>query len=83
MKRRNGGPAAARPNGTINPKVVGKTALSEPDGQFLRSGQHPVLIAEQTTVSHTNPTRREKLCPYSAWPRRRGLESHVTASWNC
>lgn len=53
-----------RPNGTINPKVVGKTALylSQMAG-FCVPASTRVLIAEQTTVSHTNPYSREKLCP--------------------
>lgn len=53
-----------RPNGTINPKVVGKTALylSQLAG-FSVPASTKVLIAEQTTVSHQNPYSREKLCP--------------------
>lgn len=53
-----------RPNGTINPKVVGKTALylSQMAG-FCVPASTRVLIAEQTTVSHKNPYSREKLCP--------------------
>ena len=52
-----------RPNGTINPKVVGKTALhlSQLAGFSVPSTR--VLVAEQTTVSHSNPYSREKLCP--------------------
>lgn len=46
-----------RPNGTINPKVVGKTALylSQMAG-FCVPASTRVLIAEQTTVSHKTPT---------------------------
>ncbi|MFM4921232.1 acetaldehyde dehydrogenase (acetylating) [Aeromonas dhakensis] len=53
-----------RPNGTINPKVVGKTALhlSQLAG-FSAPPSTRVLVAEQTTVSHSNPYSREKLCP--------------------
>ncbi|MGU5667337.1 aldehyde dehydrogenase family protein [Aeromonas hydrophila] len=53
-----------RPNGTINPKVVGKTALhlSQLAG-FSVPPSTRVLVAEQTTVSHSNPYSREKLCP--------------------
>lgn len=53
-----------RPNGTINPKVVGKTALylSQMAG-FCVPASTRVLIAAQTTVSHSNPYSREKLCP--------------------
>ncbi|MEI9746183.1 acetaldehyde dehydrogenase (acetylating) [Moellerella wisconsensis] len=53
-----------RPNGTINPEVVGKTAvhLSQIAG-FSVPATTRVLIAIQTTVSHKNPYSREKLCP--------------------
>ncbi|NIY49070.1 acetaldehyde dehydrogenase (acetylating) [Cedecea colo] len=53
-----------RPNGTINPKTVGKSALylSQVAG-FRVPANTRVLIAEQTTVSHQNPYSREKLCP--------------------
>ncbi len=53
-----------RPNGTINPKVVGKSALylSQMAG-FCVPASTKVLIAEQTTVSPKNPYSREKLCP--------------------
>ena len=53
-----------RPNGTINPDVVGKTAthLSQIAG-FTVPATTRVLIALQTTVSHKNPYSREKLCP--------------------
>ena len=53
-----------RPNGAINPKTVGKTALylSQMAG-FCVPASTRVLIAEQTTVSHSNPYSREKLCP--------------------
>lgn len=53
-----------RPNGAINPKTVGKTALclSQMAG-FIVPAKTRVLIAVQTTVSHSNPYSREKLCP--------------------
>ena len=53
-----------RPNGTINPQVVGKTAhyLSQLAG-FTVPEATRVLMAEQTTVSRKNPYSREKLCP--------------------
>lgn len=52
-----------RPNGTINPKVVGKTALylSQMAG-FCVPASTKVLIAEQTTVSPKTLLAR-KLCP--------------------
>ncbi len=54
-----------RPNGTINPKVVGKTALylSQMVPASASRTSTRVLIAAQTTVSHSNPYSREKLCP--------------------
>lgn len=53
-----------RANGTINPQVVGKTALvlSNMAG-FSVPATTRVLIAEQNEVSRTNPYAREKLCP--------------------
>ncbi|MGV3346675.1 acetaldehyde dehydrogenase (acetylating) [Enterobacteriaceae bacterium LUAb1] len=53
-----------RGNGTINPQVVGKTALnlSQMAGFTIPSGTR-VLIAGQTSVSRQNPYSREKLCP--------------------
>ncbi len=56
-----------RANGSINPDVVGKTALilSELAG-FSVPPTTRVLIAEQTEVSRSNPYAREKLCPVLA-----------------
>ncbi|MDI6969763.1 acetaldehyde dehydrogenase, partial [Klebsiella pneumoniae] len=53
-----------RPNGTINPEVVRKTELylTQVAGVCVPTSTR-VLIAGQTTVSHTNPYSREKLCP--------------------
>ncbi|HHE6469001.1 TPA: acetaldehyde dehydrogenase (acetylating) [Providencia rettgeri] len=53
-----------RANGTINPEVVGKDAitLSQRAG-FTVPGNTRVLIALQDTVSPKNPYSREKLCP--------------------
>lgn len=53
-----------RPNGTINPKVVGKTAVSLSQlAGFCIPASSRVLIARQTVVSRQNPYSREKLCP--------------------
>lgn len=53
-----------RPNGTINPKTVGKTALSLSQlAGFSVPASTRVLIARQSTVSPQNPYSREKLCP--------------------
>ncbi|MNG78794.1 Aldehyde-alcohol dehydrogenase [compost metagenome] len=53
-----------RPNGMINPEVVGKTAiyLSERAG-FCVPATTRVLISLQNSVSRKNPYAREKLCP--------------------
>ncbi|EMN0829401.1 acetaldehyde dehydrogenase (acetylating) [Providencia alcalifaciens] len=53
-----------RANGTINPEVVGKDAitLSQRAG-FAVPANIRVLIALQDTVSPKNPYSREKLCP--------------------
>ncbi|MTC79118.1 acetaldehyde dehydrogenase (acetylating) [Providencia sp. wls1916] len=53
-----------RANGTINPEVVGKDAitLSQRAG-FSVPANTRVLIALQDTVSPKNPYSREKLCP--------------------
>ncbi|MBI6190539.1 acetaldehyde dehydrogenase (acetylating) [Providencia rettgeri] len=53
-----------RANGTINPEVVGKDAitLSQRAG-FTVPANTRVLIALQDTVSPKNPYSREKLCP--------------------
>lgn len=53
-----------RPNGMINPEIVGKTAiyLSERAG-FNVPPNTRVLIALQDSVSRSNPYAREKLCP--------------------
>ena len=53
-----------RANGTINPKVVGKTAtyIAERAGISVNPSTK-VLISEESDVAHTNPYSREKLCP--------------------
>lgn len=53
-----------RPSGTMNPAVVGRTALeiAQMAGVQVPPGTR-VLLAEQTEVSKKNPYSREKLCP--------------------
>jgi hypothetical protein len=73
-----------RPNGTINPKVVGKTALylSQMAG-FCVPASTKVLIAEQTTVSPKNPTRAKNCARYSACTWQRTGKPPATAWWSC
>ena len=51
-----------RPNGTMNPQIVGKDAqtLAKLAGLNIPSNVK-VLLSEQNTVSKTNPYSREKL----------------------
>ncbi len=53
-----------RANGTMNPKIVGRTAqdIAKMAGIQIPEGTK-VLAARQTTVSKDNPYSREKLCP--------------------
>lgn len=53
-----------RENGTMNPRIVGKTALAiaEMAGIQVPSSVR-VLISEEVEVSRANPYSREKLCP--------------------
>jgi len=63
-----------RPNGMINPVVVGKTALILADmAGFSVPFNTRVLISVQTSVDFTNPYSREKLCPV--------LGMYVEADW--
>lgn len=57
-----------RANGTMNPKIVGKSAqvIAEMAGISIPEGTR-VLVSEQTDVSKTNPYSREKLCPILAF----------------
>jgi len=53
-----------RPNGMINPAIVGKCAISLAElAGFTVPGHIKVLISLQDSVSHQNPYSREKLCP--------------------
>ena len=57
-----------RPNGTINPQVVGKSAtkVAEMAGIAVPANTQ-VLLSRQDSVSPQNPYAREKLCPVLAW----------------
>ncbi|MCR4615962.1 MAG: acetaldehyde dehydrogenase (acetylating) [Clostridiales bacterium] len=57
-----------RANGTMNPKIVGKSAkvIADMAGVSIPEGTK-VLVSEQTTVGKTNPFSREKLCPILAF----------------
>lgn len=57
-----------RANGTMNPKIVGKSAqvIADMAGISIPEGTR-VLISEQTTVGKMNPFSREKLCPILAF----------------
>ena len=57
-----------RANGTMNPKIVGKTAQTIADmaGISIPAGTR-VLVSRQTEVSRQNPYSREKLCPVLAF----------------
>ena len=53
-----------RANNTMNPKIVGKTALYVAAMAGITVPvTTKVLISEETEVSHFNPYSREKLCP--------------------
>ena len=53
-----------RANGTMNPKIVGKSALVIADMAGISVPPSTrVLVSMQTTVGKDNPYSREKLCP--------------------
>ena len=57
-----------RANGTMNPKIVGKSAkvIADMAGITIPEGTR-VLLSFQTTVGKDNPYSREKLCPILAF----------------
>ena len=57
-----------RANGTMNPKIVGKSAQTIADmaGIKIPAGTR-ILLSHQTTVGKDNPYSREKLCPILAF----------------
>ena len=57
-----------RANGTMNPKIVGRTAQTIADMAGIRIPEGTrVLLSRQTTVGKDNPYSREKLCPILAY----------------
>ena len=65
-----------RANGTMNPKIVGKSAqaIAEMAGIRIPAGTR-VLLSHQTTVGKDNPYSREKLCPILAFYTEDNWES--------
>jgi acetaldehyde dehydrogenase (acetylating) len=65
-----------RANGTMNPRIVGRSAdrIAEMAGIQIPAGTK-VLISRQTTVGHDNPYSREKLCPILAFYVEDGWEN--------
>ena len=57
-----------RANGTMNPKIVGKSAqvIADMAGLCIPQGTR-VLVSRQTEVGKKNPYSREKLCPVLAF----------------
>lgn len=57
-----------RANGTMNPKIVGRSAqkIADMAGIQIPAGTR-VLVSPQTTVGKDNPYSREKLCPILAF----------------
>lgn len=64
-----------RANGTMNPRIVGKSAQAIADMAGIRipSGTR-VLLSRQTEVGKKNPYSREKLCPILAFYVEPGWE---------
>ena len=64
-----------RANGTMNPKIVGKSAqtLADMAGIRIPAGTR-VLVSRQRTVGKDNPYSREKLCPILAFYVEDGWE---------
>lgn len=57
-----------RPDNSLNPEIVGKTALELAEQSGLSVPENTkVLISEQKYVSSSNPYSREKLCPVLAF----------------
>ena len=64
-----------RANGTMNPKIVGKSeqTLADMAGIRIPAGTR-VLVSRQRTVGKDNPYSREKLCPILAFYVEDGWE---------
>lgn len=57
-----------RDNGTMNPKIVGRSAQAIADMAGIRVPEGTrILVSAQTTVGKENPYSREKLCPILAF----------------
>ena len=65
-----------RANGTMNPKIVGRSAkvIAEMAGIRIPEGTR-ILVSPQTTVGKDNPYSREKLCPILAYYVEENWES--------
>ena len=65
-----------RANGTMNPKIVGKSAqvIADMAGITIPAGTR-VLVSPQKTVGKDNPYSREKLCPILAFYVEDGWEA--------
>ena len=65
-----------RANGTMNPKIVGKSAqvIADMAGITIPAGTR-VLVSPQNTVGKDNPYSREKLCPILAFYVEENWES--------
>ena len=64
-----------RANGTMNPKIVGKSAKTLADMAGIRVPEGTrVLLSRQRTVGKDNPYSREKLCPILAFYVEDGWE---------
>lgn len=65
-----------RANGTMNPKIVGKSAqvIADMAGITIPAGTR-VLVSPQKTVGKDNPYSREKLCPILAFYVEENWES--------
>lgn len=67
-----------RPNGTMNPQIVGKSVETLASMAKLNVPQGArVLISEQTTVGKSNPYSREKLTPILAFYTVENLEEGI------
>ena len=71
-----------RANGTMNPKIVGRSAkyIADMAGFSIPEGTR-ILVSEQTEVSKTNPYSREKLCPILP-PDDKGIIEYSTVHSN-
>ncbi|MBQ6373994.1 MAG: acetaldehyde dehydrogenase (acetylating) [Clostridia bacterium] len=70
-----------RANGTMNPKIVGKSAeaIAQMAGITIPAGTR-VLISRQSTVGKGNPYSREKLCPILAYYVEEGWQEACARS---